>query len=167
MVQKSKIKIYSYRKDNLKENSDREIIASVRNYISDADAGISVIRDKYGKPHIKEDCGLYVSVAHDNGLCLVAVAPFPVGIDLEREGRAIKRRGEISKRCFCKDETDFLGENMTDADFMEMWVKKEALSKLIGRGVLCMKEKSVFSKDIVFEKIDSIDGFIAYCVYYK
>lgn len=167
MALRNKVKIYSYPKLDGKKNSDEEILASVREYLSNADARVLVERDEYGKPHVKTDKELFVSVAHDGGLCLVAVAEVPVGIDLERADRTVKRRSGIARRCFCEDEIRFLGENMTDLAFTEMWVKKEALSKLIGKGVPCMKDKSVFSDDLVFERIYDYEGFIAYYVTYN
>lgn len=160
-------RIYSYPHDKTEKNSDKEIIISVREYINDGTANVSVQRDQYGKPYVVGIDGIYVSVAHDKALCLVAVAQREIGIDLERADRKVKNPAALAKRYFCEDEITFLGENPTDAEFTDMWVKKEALSKLIGRGVPCMREKSIFSDDVVFEKISNYDGYIVYCAYYR
>lgn len=174
------IEIYSYKKTDTK-NSDKEILLSVREYLkkmqetkfpttnpnSEFRIPNCVLRDSCGKPHIVGMDGIHVSVAHDKDLCLVAVSDCNIGIDLERNDRCVKNPLSLAKRYFCEDEVAFLCENPTAEEFTDMWVKKEALSKLIGRGVPCMREKSVFSDDLKFEKISDYDGYIAYCVYYK
>ncbi len=160
------MKIYSYPHSKNSKNSDNEILTSVKEYISDADANIFVERDVFGKPHIVGIDGIYVSVAHDKSLCLVAVAQSDIGIDLERADRKVKNPTALAKRYFCEDEIVFLGRNPTDAEFTDMWVKKEALSKLVGKGVPCMRDKSVFSEDIIFTKVCNYDGYIAYYVQY-
>ena len=159
-------KIYKYRKSAAK-NSDNEIIKSVKQYLGDETANISVIRDKYGKPHISGADGVFVSVTHDKDICLVAVCDREIGIDTERADRKVKNPLSLAKRYFCEDEIAFLGEDPSALDFTDMWVKKEALSKLIGKGIPCMKQKSIFSDDIVFEKIEDCDGYISYYAVYK
>ena len=159
-------KIYSYPHKRDGGNSDAEIIASVREYLS-CNSGFSVIRDKNGKPYIVGVDGIYVSVAHDKELCLVVVSQKEIGIDLERAERRVKNPLALARRYFCEDEVAFLGDLPTDAAFADMWVRKEALSKLIGRGVPCMKEKSVFSNDIRMEKIEDFDGYIVYIAEYS
>ena len=174
------IKIYSYKKSD-NGNSDKEILQSVREYLkkmqetkfpttipnSEFRIPNCVLRDSYGKPTIIGIDGIHVSVCHDKDICLVAVAPFPVGIDMERSDRKVRNPLSLAKRYFCEDEVTALGENPTAEEFTDMWVKKEALSKLIGRGVPCMNQKSIFSDDLTFEKITDYDGYISYCVYYK
>ena len=160
-------KIYSYPHDKTQKNSDNEIIASVREYISDTDADILVERDQYGKPYIVGIDGIYVGVAHDKDLCLVAVAQRDIGIDIERADRKVRNAAALARRYFCEDEIAFLGDDPSDEEFTDMWVKKEALSKLLGKGVPCMKEKSVFSDDVIFMRNRNYDGYISYCVYYK
>jgi len=157
-------KIYSYPHDKTHKNSDNEIITSVKEYICNAKAAISVKRDQFGKPYIVGIDGIYVSVAHDRDLCLVAVAQRNIGIDLERKDRKVKNPVSLAKRYFHRDEIDLLGDAPTQESFTEMWVKKEALSKLIGRGVPCMKDKSILSDDLIFIKIEDYDGYIVYCV---
>ena len=163
-------KIYTYTK-SANANSDAEICASVgeflREFSDTAPDGFSVIRDKNGKPYIVGIDGIYVSVAHDKELCLVVVSQSEIGIDLERAERRVKNPLALARRYFCEDEIAFLGDSPTDAAFADMWVRKEALSKLIGRGVPCMKEKSVFSSDIRMEKIGDFDGYIVYTAEYS
>lgn len=159
-------KIYKYQKTTAK-NSDSEIIKSVKQYLGDEDVEISVTRDEYGKPYVYGADGVFVSVTHDKDICLVAVSDREVGIDTERVDRKIKNPAALAKRYFCDDEIAFLGENPSSLEFTDMWVKKEALAKLIGKGVPCMKDKSIFSDEIRLEGMDFCDGYILYLAFYK
>ena len=157
------MRIYSYTHGKEKENSDCEIIISVKRYLREkghAEGDITVFRDSFGKPHVEGADGIFVSVTHADGLLLVAVAPYPIGIDTEKKDRRIRNAKKLAGRYFCPDEVEKLGENMTDGDFLEMWIAKEALSKLIGKGVPCMKEMSIFSQDVIIEDIYDYDGYI-------
>ncbi len=107
---------------------------------------------------------LYVSVTHTKGLALIAVSPFPIGIDAEREEKTVRRPEALARRYFTKEDAGALEkEDFSDKAFLTMWVKKEALSKLIGRGVPCMREKSVFGKELVFERL-GIPGYTVFAV---
>lgn len=154
------LKIYSHPHDKTKNNSDTEIIRSVRSFLGDENAPIIVSRDEYGKPHILGTDGVYVSVSHSDGLCLVAVARYEIGIDLEKKDRPVKNPLSLAKRYFCEDEIAFLGDTPTEAAFTDMWVAKEALSKLIGEGVPCMRKQSVFSQGVEIVSCDDYDDYI-------
>ncbi len=161
------MKIYSYPYKKSSENSDREIIISVRTYLECKNTDVTVTRDEYGKPYITEPQGIYVSVTHAEKLMLVAVAPYNIGIDAECEGRMVKNPARLARRYFCEDEIEYLGENPTQESFTDMWVKKEALSKLIGKGVPSMKEKSVFGEDLTITKHTEYPGFVVYSAKYN
>ena len=140
--------LYRFSHDKSEENSDEKILASVREYLGSPDAEISVHRDEFGKPHIVGADGVFVSVAHTDDLCLVAVARYEIGIDVESKLRKVRNPSALARRYFCEDEIARLGENPSPEAFTDMWVAKEALSKLIGRGVPCMRERSIFSEGI-------------------
>ena len=158
------MKIYSFHYEKRKENSDKEIIFAVRAYLCNEKLQISVMRDEYGKPHIIGDENVFVSVTHAENLLLVAVSEKEIGIDAERCDRHVRNFRSLSERYFTREETDFLGDDFTKEDFLDMWVKKEALSKLLGGGVPCMKSMSVFDGRISFSKHSEYDGFIVYSV---
>lgn len=161
------MKIYSYPYKKHSENSDREIISSVKAYLDNPNASVTVIRDSYGKPHIVGTDGIYVSVSHAEKLLLVAVAPFEIGIDAENKERRVKNPSALARRYFCEDEIDFLGENPTEATFTDMWVKKEALSKLLGKGVPAMREMSVFSERVILKRQTVYSGYVVYTAEWK
>lgn len=154
------LSLYRHTHSREKENSTPQILASVREYLGSPRAEISVHRDEYGKPHLVGAEGVFVSVAHTDDICLVAVAEYEIGIDIESKSRKVKNPASLARRYFCEDEIAQLGENPSPEAFNEMWVAKEALSKLIGRGVPCMRERSIFSEGIEIVGIDDYEGYI-------
>lgn len=140
---------------------------------------LTVVRDPFGKPHIRtlsevpgrregkeaaEAEKIYVSVTHTDGLALVAVSLFSIGIDAEREEKTVRYPEALARRYFTEEDLRALeNESFANGAFLTMWVKKEALSKLIGRGIPCMKEKSVFDPELVFEKL-AIPGYTVFAV---
>lgn len=80
-----------------------------------------------GKPGFA-DPGLMFSISHSGGLCAVAVADRPVGVDVElcRERyhpRLIERSLTASER------------EVFDGDFTRLWCRKEAAAKMTGEGI--------------------------------
>ena len=149
------------------ENSTPQILASVREYLGSPEAEISVHRDGFGKPRIVGAEGVFVSVAHTDDICLVAVAQYEIGIDIESSSRKVKNPTSLARRYFCEDEIAHLGENPSPEAFTDMWVAKEALSKLIGRGVPCMRERSIFSDGIEITDIGNYEGYIVKIARYR
>ncbi len=149
------------------ENSTPQILASVREYLGSPEAEISVCRDEFGKPHLVGAEGVFVSVAHTDDICLVAVAQYEIGIDIENRSRKVRNPVSLARRYFCEDEILHLGENPSPEAFTEMWVAKEALSKLIGRGVPCMRERSIFSGGIEIVDIGDYEDYIVKIVRYS
>ena len=133
------LSLYRHTHSREKENSTPQILASVREYLAE---------------------GVFVSVAHTDDICLVAVAEYEIGIDIESKSRSVKNPASLARRYFCEDEIAQLGENPSPEAFNEMWVAKEALSKLIGRGVPCMHERSIFSEGIEIVGIDDYEDYI-------
>lgn len=76
-----------------------------------------------GKPVFDRE-GWHLSVSHSGTTLLVAIAPFPVGIDLEIRRAAPQR---VRQRFFSPREQE--------ADFFRVWTAKEAVSKLSGGGL--------------------------------
>lgn len=87
-----------------------------------------------GKP-VLADAALEFNHAHTDGLALVAVARgTPVGIDVERTGRRADG-GAIADRFYSEEERGFLGNQPTEAAFLEIWTRKEAVLKATGEGI--------------------------------
>jgi 4'-phosphopantetheinyl transferase len=110
-------------------------------------AGVSFDRTcrRCGKPHGKpaaEGLGLEHSVAHSGDLVAVAVARAPVGVDVEREGRAGRPGGAgpeaLARLVLADTERAALAAvrpSGRDRAFLVAWTRKEAVTKAKGDGL--------------------------------
>ena len=93
--------------------------------------GLKFQRTQFGKSYL--DCPLKFSLSHTQTAVIVALSFEEVGADIEKLRPA---RLKVAQRFFSEDEKEFLAcsENR-DRDFFELWTKKEAYLKQIGRGL--------------------------------
>lgn len=91
-----------------------------------------LFKDEKGKPHT-DNPSVFVSVSHCKTAAACAVSDRPVGIDIEGRDRKV-RPEKISERFFTDEERLFV-EAGGDEAFLEVWVRKEAWSKLEGSGI--------------------------------
>ena len=87
-----------------------------------------------GKPVITNPEGYYISVSHSGEIIAVVISPVPVGVDIE----------EIKEFDYSKIWEWFLSDNekneVTDnLSFFNVWVKKEAESKISGKGIFSLR----------------------------
>ena len=80
---------------------------------------------KNGKPYFKNS-NIYFNYSHSKNYIACAVSNYEVGIDIEESNRVINDK--IAKK--------FLDEENNYKKRIEKWVKKEAYSKLKGKGLL-------------------------------
>ena len=98
---------------------------------------VSLVLTPEGKPVVAGSDGIHFNVSHTAGLVAIAVAPVPVGIDVEAadDGRDIVG---LVNRFFAEEErAQFarLPERLRRSAFLRGWTCKEALLKGIGSGV--------------------------------
>lgn len=90
----------------------------------------------HGKPGFASDSAPFFSITHAKNWVAVAMEEKEVGLDLEM---IRKKKMSVIKRCFdSMEQSLFHEEDNTieeDALFTEFWTKKEAMSKLDGRGI--------------------------------
>lgn len=114
--------------------------------------------DENGKPFIVGK-PFEISISHSIDTVAVAISDFPVGIDIEK---IRKTDLNLMKRFFEGEEISYvLGGYQTGEDyneysspsvlkrFFEVWTKKEAASKLDGRGLSAVQKISLC--DYIFE----------------
>lgn len=91
-------------------------------------------RNKYGKPYLRGYHDFHFNLSHTRDAIAVAVSNGPVGVDIEKFRDA---NIEIAKRFFTDGEASFITRNIIDTDkrFYEIWTKKEAYIKFIGKGL--------------------------------
>lgn len=88
---------------------------------------------KYGKPFITGFEGYDFSVSHSGGAVAFAGGFSAVGADIEL---LRPRRVNASERFFAANELEFIkSHGNTDEAFFEIWTKKEAYSKMLGKGL--------------------------------
>ena len=109
--------------------------------------GVKNLRyEENGKPGC-DNC--YVSISHSGDYIAVCKSDLPIGIDIECLDKDINWH-RLADRYFSPDELDFLSLSPCKETFLEIWTKKEALSKISGNGL-----KDIFKKVSVL----SIDGY--------
>lgn len=96
-----------------------------------------------GKPYLRDHADMHFNLSHSGNYLLVALAGFPVGIDLEFKEKN-DLLSETASVVFSEEE--FLHLNSDNAGgFMEkfynFWTRKEAYIKAIGCGFSCDPKK--------------------------
>lgn len=122
------------------EDQRRFIVAhaAVRHLLGEhlgrAPASLAFVIGKHGKPELA-DGAVHFNLSHSGDLAAIAVAPRPVGVDVEAR-RKIHRVTELAESRFAPGE---LARVMTAADpqdeFLKIWTAKEAVVKATGLGL--------------------------------
>lgn len=90
-------------------------------------------KNEFGKPFVIGADGYDFSVSHSVRAVAFAGVSSRVGVDIERIRR---RKCGFSERFFAENEIKFIEESETpDEAFFEIWTKKEAYSKMLGKGL--------------------------------
>ena len=131
----------------------REILLEVlKNRVGITDAEKKLRVGKNGKPYIFGD-EIFFNLSHTNGFTIVAVAPYPVGADVENVNRKIDFSA-VAKRWFLPREN----ENIRSAeDFFALWTKKESAVKFLG-GDLIRLLSSIYFTDEIPRGVPALDG---------
>ena len=94
---------------------------------------ISFRKGKNGKPYA-ENLDIHFSLSHSGNLAVCAVSDQPVGIDVE-EMRPVDYR--VAEKMFTQEEREyvFLTTRRKQQRFFEIWTKKEAYVKRLGKSI--------------------------------
>jgi 4'-phosphopantetheinyl transferase len=87
-------------------------------------------RGRWGKPAIEGAAGTHFSLSHSGDLALLALAPEPVGVDLEL-ARPDLDFTRLARRFFPEAEWNAVARGGRDA-FVRLWTRKEACVKAAG-----------------------------------
>lgn len=94
---------------------------------------IIFVEDEYGKPFLKDYPDFHFNVSHTRDALVVAVSDDEVGVDIERIRNADLK---IIKRFFSNPEREYIYQHEdSNRAFYEIWTRKEAYSKFIGKGL--------------------------------
>lgn len=95
-----------------------------------------ILRDAYGKPHLKNYDDLHFNISHSGDWIVGAVGHQPVGIDVEKMGTV---NLEIAQRFFHPTEYNALmscgGLSAQLSLFYDLWTLKESYIKAVGKGL--------------------------------
>jgi 4'-phosphopantetheinyl transferase len=119
---------------------------------------ISLNKDIYGRPYI-EGVNVKISISHSGNILTAILSDKDVGIDIEKidtDRDYIK----IAKRYFNESNYKICIEKADN--FYDLWTKKEAYSKYLGKGINRQLLKSELIKDdnFTFTSINFIKGYI-------
>lgn len=86
-----------------------------------------------GKPYLADHPSCHFSISHSANVVAVAVAENPIGIDVEKTGRALD---SLAKRYYTPKEQDYIQNSDNPREsFYEIWTRKEAFIKMTGEGL--------------------------------
>ena len=101
--------------------------------------------DRNGKPYT-ESAPVHFSISHSKNIAVCAISDGPVGIDIEYI-RDVNLN--IAKRQFAPDEANYVFEkwDLAKRRFFEIWTRKEAYAKFLGKGIAYFPEFSVMGNN--------------------
>lgn len=112
----------------------RTILAS---YLDVKPTELNFSRGQYGKPALDKH-KLFFNISHTNSTLAIAIADIDnIGIDIE-QSKPRTMLTDIAKRCFSTAEFNHwqhLPPDQQSPVFYQLWTKKEAFVKAVGRGI--------------------------------
>ena len=121
--------------------------------------------NRFGKPYLIGFPAIHFNVSHTRNAIVVGFSEQPIGVDVEK---ITKRDENIEYRFFTKNECDYIlsCENQ-DKGFYEVWTRKEAYTKYLGKGLSYpFNLFDVFENRNISEKIRTVqrdEYIISYC----
>jgi phosphopantetheinyl transferase len=117
----------------------------------DPERRISVLNNQDRVPYMPDHLEVCLSITHSHGYAIAVVAPFDIGIDLEK----IERRPlSLTHYFFSEAEQQLASEGESDSSdrdrlITRIWSRKEAVSKYLKRGgSLDFKHLNVVSDEV-------------------
>lgn len=147
------IRLYFSEVDNAKTFSKNYANIVLGEYLNTDREKLVILKNAYGKPYLRDYSSIHFNISHTKGIIVCAVADMVVGVDIEMV-KPFNRR--IVERFFTKNEQDYIftsakGQNER---FTEIWTKKEAYVKWLGKGIAIPFE----SFDVMSRVISLIKG---------
>lgn len=126
----------------------RDVLGRLLQAYAGLAAAPALERSEFGKPHAPAAGGVEFNLSHSGPCALLAFArKLPLGIDLERVERRVDP-DEIARRFFDAREAEALGRLPAEARrqaFLELWTRKEAVLKALGRGLAFGLDRLAFA----------------------
>ncbi|HCA05071.1 MAG TPA: hypothetical protein DEO32_04135 [Ruminococcaceae bacterium] len=144
----------------LKQEADKKRSTAAGVLLSKFLPGEEIYTDEFGKPQTKS--GVCFNLSHSGDYAVLAVSNAPVGIDIEKSREIDELR--LGKIVYCENEMNALRKAGNKRKlFFELWTKKEALLKCMGKGFHRNAKSVDVSKDY-FEENGARYGFKLYYI---
>lgn len=103
-------------------------------FLNISNKDITFVKSSFGKPYIQEYSNFHFNISHTKSAIAVIISDKSIGVDIEaiREADML-----IANRFFTDDEIRYITEanEYKNKRFFEIWTKKEAYIKYIGKGL--------------------------------
>lgn len=123
----------------------------------------AIIKDEYGKPHLKNS-EWHISISHSQNKAAVIASPKLVGIDIQN---FVPRIDRIAHKFMSPIELSSLSENFHLEHLHIYWGAKEALYKAYGKKELEFKEHLRLAPFEFFDQKGKTSGRVKKGDYYK
>lgn len=159
--------VYWRTNENNDEYNSKEAINIIKKYIMKRWGidDLEIVRSENGKPYFKNVNKIKFNISHTEGLSVVAIGSYEIGIDVEKI-KPISRK--IVDKYYSKGERKELCEykNNKIVKEIEIWTRKESYCKCIGRGIT---KESLFwdsseTKEYILKSFYILDCVITVCV---
>jgi len=129
---------FRFERDRLRFIAGRGILRHILSrYLNQPPERLQFTYGSHGKPELMDGGGIHFNLSHSGDWALYAIAPTPIGVDLEAL-RPVPQMTSIVERYFAKQEKAFfkgLSEDAKTDAFFRAWTCKEAYVKAIGQGL--------------------------------
>ena len=118
--------------------------------------------NKYGKPYLTNYPDFYYNISHTRNAIIVGISNKEIGVDVER----IKAfDSKIAERFFSVNEINYIRSISSNQDvrFYEIWTKKEAYTKWIGKGLSVSLKSFDVTSDELSQKISTFENYGYIC----
>lgn len=141
------IKIYFVEINCVKKNSEKITRKILERFVDVEPQKIVILKSEYGKPYLRDYPNVHYNIAHTKDAFICVVADSVVGVDIERVKPFNKH---IVEKFFTQNEQDYIFSIEDDKDkrFCEIWTRKEAYVKWLGKGL-----------SVPFESFDTLKDF--------
>jgi 4'-phosphopantetheinyl transferase len=118
--------------------------------------------NSFGKPFVTNIPNFKYNFSHTKNAIALGISNNEIGIDIEKI-RDIDIT--LAKRFFTRHEYNYVTEKQTQLRFLEVWTKKEAYLKFIGKGLsVTLNSFSVFDVDaVIFSNFQIGDYIVSVC----
>ncbi len=109
----------------------RYFVCTVLNFNN---AELSFSKNIFGKPYLTKCSDFHYNISHTRNAIAIGISEKPIGVDIEKIRSTDLK---IAERFFCKSEVDYIfsKEDEQEKLFYEIWTRKEAYIKFLGKGL--------------------------------